>query len=113
MTMSDTLGQQKCHVSATICLMQLTSWHLYLPMPGMQHCVQAHNKSTDASAIHQVDKEAHFCEAVSRLRHQPSSSSQVVVLQRGDVIVGDSQLVPGLDQEVVVDSAVLVVMDGS
>ena len=37
----------------------------------------------------------------------------MVVLQRGDVIVRDCQLVPGLDEKVVVHSTMLVVVDGS
>ena len=36
----------------------------------------------------------------------------MVILQGGDVIVGDSQSVPGLDQEVIVDSTMLEVMNG-
>lgn len=54
----------------------------------------------------------HICEAVSGVCHEPCSGSQVVVLQWGDVVVCHCQLVSGLDEEVVVDSTMLVVMDG-
>lgn len=37
----------------------------------------------------------------------------MMILERGDVIVCHSQLVLGLDQEVVVDTAMLKVMNGS
>ena len=55
----------------------------------------------------------YLVESVAGVTHEPCSRRQVVVLQGGNVIVGHSQLVPGLDEEVVVDAAVLEVMDGS
>lgn len=54
----------------------------------------------------------HICEAVPGICHEPCSRSQVVILQWRDVIVCHRQLVSGLDEEVVVDSTMLVVMDG-
>lgn len=52
-------------------------------------------------------------ESVAGLAHEPCSCCQMMILERGDVIVCHSQLVLGLDQEVVVDTAMLKVMNGS
>jgi len=51
-------------------------------------------------------------EAVLWCVEHPGASSQVVVLQRRAVIVGDGQWVCSLDQEVVVEASMLVVMHG-
>ena len=61
----------------------------------------------------QMAERPHICEAVPGVCHEPRSGSQVVVLQRGYVVVCHCQLVSGLNEEVVVDSTMLVVMDGS
>jgi len=45
-----------------------------------------------------------------RVKHESDSSSQVVILQRWLVIVGDGQRVSSLDQEVIVHTTMLVVM---
>ena len=64
-------------------------------------------------APQQVAVQAHICEAVRCIPHEPSCRSHMVILQRGNVIVCHCQGVPGLNQKVVVHSTVLVVMDGS
>lgn len=56
---------------------------------------------------------ADLLEFVAGLTHESCSSSQVVVLQRGDVIVRHGQLVSGLNQEVIVHTTMLKVVNGS
>ena len=54
---------------------------------------------------------AYTKKVVALLQEDSGGGCQVVVLQRGLQVVGDSQVVIGLDQEVVVDSGVLKIMN--
>ena len=60
----------------------------------------------------QTAERPHICKAVPGICHKPCSCRQVMILQWRDVVVCHRQLVPGLDEEVIVDSTMLVVMDG-
>ncbi len=54
--------------------------------------------------------DTHWEVLILRLEHQPGGGGHVMILQWGLVIVGDCQRVARLDEEVVVEAAVLVVV---